>query len=258
LVILAVKRRTARVKKSLTGQTALVTGGAVRIGRAIARALADQGCGVVVHYRRSRAEAAALCRELEACGVPAWRVRADLVSETGCRRAIDEAVARAGRLDILVNNAAVFNACPLERIDARTLDTEFRANLYAPIFLTRYFVAVARSGRIINLLDRRIAAHDPGRIPYALSKKALADFTRAAALALAPRFTVNGVAPGPVLPPPGESKSYLNVRAGRIPTGRPATPEEVADAVVFLSRSPSITGQIVFVDGGQHLLGEGV
>lgn len=236
----------------------MVTGGAVRIGRAIAEALADAGCHVVVQYWKSAKEASAVCRALNRRGVEAWAVRAQLAREADCARLIREAREKAGRLDVLINNAAVFNACPIEEVNGAALEGEFRTNLFAPILLTRHFCANTASGQILNLLDRRIAAHDPNRIPYVLSKKALAEFTRAAALALAPRFTVNGVAPGPVLPPPGKPRSYLKARAGAIPMGTPVPVDEVARAVVYLASSPSITGQIVFVDGGQHLLGEGV
>lgn len=246
------------MEQSLKGLNALVTGGAVRIGRSIAHALADAGCNVVVHYRDSARAAAACCRELERKGVKAWPVRADLSSEAGCEQLISDASDKARILDILINNAAVFNACPLNRIDTAVLLDEFQTNLFAPILLTRFFTESTIYGAIVNLLDRRVAALDPKRIPYVLSKKALAEFTRSAALALAPHFTVNGVAPGPVLPPPGKPRSYLRTRAGRVPLAAPVDPEEVARAVVYLASNRSITGQIVFVDGGQHLLGEGV
>lgn len=246
------------MEQSLKGMNALVTGGAVRIGRAIAHALADAGCNVVVHYRASAKEAAACCLELQRKGVEAWPVRADLSREAGCERLMRDAFKKAINLDILVNNAAVFNACPLNRIEAAALQEEFQTNLFAPILLTRHFTEYTIAGAIVNLLDRRIAALDPERIPYVLSKKALAEFTRSAALALAPHYTVNGVAPGPVLPPPGKPRAYLKERAGRVLTAAPVEPEDVARAVVYLASNPSITGQIVFVDGGQHLLGEGV
>ncbi|HMP77344.1 MAG TPA: SDR family oxidoreductase [Kiritimatiellia bacterium] len=246
------------MKRMLDGRVALVTGGAVRIGRAIALALAGQGCGVVVHYRSSAKEAAALCLELKLLGVSAWRVRANLAEPEACEHLIAEAREKAGRLDILVNNAAVFHKHRFDDMDAAALHGEFAANVFAPVLLTRAFARVVRRGAVVNLLDRRIAGNDPACIPYLLSKKALADFTRSAALALAPRITVNGVAPGPVLPPPGRGAAYLTDHAGRIPLGRPVKPEEVARAVVHLATSPSVTGQVMFVDGGQHLLGEGV
>ncbi|MCS6772346.1 MAG: SDR family oxidoreductase [Kiritimatiellae bacterium] len=238
--------------------TVLVTGGAVRIGRSICRAFASAGYRVVVHYNASSDAARACCRELENLGTKAWRVRANLASETGCRKLINRAFELAGTIHVLVNNAAVFNACPLSAVDAAALRREFAVNLFAPILLTRFFAERCSRGCVVNLLDRRIAAMDPARIPYVLTKKGLAEFTRSAALALAPRIRVNAVAPGPVLPPPGQGEDYLRARAGKIPTAAPISPDEVGRAVLYLAESPSITGQVLFVDGGQHLLGEGV
>lgn len=244
--------------EQLKGRVALVTGGALRIGRAIALALADRGCGVVVHYRSSAKPAAELCLELKRRGVPAWRVGADLTAPDGADRLIADAKAKSGRLDILVNSAAIFDKHGLFDVNAALLQEQFATNLFAPVLLTRAFARAARRGCVVNLLDRRVAGNDPMCIPYLLSKKGLAAFTQSAALALAPRFTVNAVAPGPVLPPPGKSASYLKDHAGRIPLRRRVSPEDIARAVVYLVTNPSVTGQILFVDGGQHLLGEGV
>ena len=231
---------------SLNGKTALVTGGAVRIGAAICRALAAEGARVVIHYRSSKEEALALAKE-----VGGKAVQSDLDSEASCERVIS----RAGRLDILVNNAAVFHKDSLKAVTARKLADEFWPNLFAPILLTRAFAARAKKGAVVNLLDRRITSLDGSCVPYVLSKKSLAEFTKVAALELAPRIRVNAVAPGAVLPPPGKGKSYLKDHAGPIPLGRLVKPEEIAAAVVFLVKSESVTGQIVFVDGGQGMLG---
>lgn len=228
----------------LQGQVALVTGGAVRIGAAICRALAAEGARVIIQYRRSKNEALALAKEL---GGEA--VQSDLDSETTCERLMS----RAGRLDILVNNAAVFHKDSLKTITARKLTDEFWTNLFVPMFLTREFARVAKKGAVVNLLDRRIASLDTSCSPYILSKKALAEFTKIAALDLSPGITVNGVAPGAVLPPPGKGIKYLHDHAGPVPLKRQATPREVAAAVVFLLQSDSITGQILYVDGGQNL-----
>ena len=243
----------------LAGRVALVTGGAVRIGAAIVRALAARGTGVVIHHHRSAAAAAALASEIRAAGGHAWTVAAPLSGdEAACAELIRAARAAAGGLDILVNNAAVFSKESLAGSASDLVRATFDVNTFAPWQLMRAFAASCDAGRIINLLDRRIASNDPACIPYLLSKKALRDLTAAAALALAPRFTVNAVAPGPVLPPPGAPASYLREKGGRVPMAGPCTPAQVAEAVAFLAGADAITGNTLYVDGGQHLLGEGV
>ena len=237
------------MKRKLNGQVALVTGGAVRLGRAVVERLAA---------RRSVREARALARSLNRDQRVAAVVTGALTSQAACERIIREARKAFGRLDILVNSAAVFTKQPLGAITAASLQAEFWPNLFAPILLTQAFARPSRRGQVIHLLDRRIAGHDTACVPYLLTKKALADFTAVAALALAPRIRVNAVAPGPVLPPPGQGARYLRDHAGRLPLGRPPTPAAVAEAVVALLHSPSTTGQVLFVDGGQHLLGNGV
>lgn len=238
----------------LRDRAVLVTGGAVRLGAAIVRAFAQAGARVAVHYRRSGADAEALCREIRAAGAEAAPVAADLADGAECERLVAAAAAAVGPLDVLVNNAALFHKDTFERLDEAVLATEFGVNLFAPLLLMKAFAAQERPGAIVNLLDRRIAGLDPSAVPYELSKKALAEATRLAARHWAPRLRVNGVAPGPVLPPPGEGEDYLHDKAGPIPLGRPCTPEQIAEAVLYLVRADSVTGQIVFVDGGQRLV----
>lgn len=250
------------MEPKLNLQVALVTGGALRLGRAVVERLAAEGCRVVIHARRSVREARALARDLNRDRAGERRVAAvvtgSLTSQAACERIIREARGAFGRLDILVNSAAVFTKQPLGRITAASLQAEFWPNLFAPVLLTQALARTTRRGQVIHLLDRRIAGHDTACVPYLLTKKALAAFTHVAALALAPRIRVNAVAPGPVLPPPGQGARYLRDHAGRLPLGRAPRPAEVAEAVVALLRSPATTGQIIFVDGGQHLLGNGV
>lgn len=237
-------------------RTALVTGAAVRIGRAIALGLAQNGFQVVIHCRRSLAEARALREELESAGVRSWVVRGNLDSESSVSRLWSAALKAAGRIDLLVNCAAVFHQDTVGTMSGAAILDEFWPNLFAPMLLTKYFAAQAlERGDIVNILDRRITAHDAECVPYLLTKKALAEFTQTSALALAPRIRVNGLAPGPVLPPPGKPARHLRDRAGRIPLQRTVAPEHIAKAVVALVNLPSTTGQILFVDGGQHLLG---
>ena len=242
----------------LRGKTALVTGGAVRIGKAICEALADEGCNVVIHCSRSLPEARQLAGDIRARGVKAWVVREAIDSEADCRSLISASLKQAKHLDILVNNAAVFHKNRLATTTERKLNVELGINLFAPIFLTRAFAEQTEQGAVINLLDRRIMANDPDCLPYSLSKKGLAAFTQEAALALAPAITVNAVAPGAVLPPPGKGAHYLHDHAGRIPLHVRISPRDVAAGVMALLQLEGVTGQTLFVDGGQHLLGNGV
>ncbi len=240
----------------LRGQHILVTGGAVRIGAAIAESLAAAGACPVIHYRKSQAAAKALVRRLQSqYGVQACAIRSELRTEFQCRSLIKRAAAAGGRLDGLVNNAAVFHKDPLHATDHGKLDDELRVNLMSPIALTRAYAETADGGTVVNLLDRRIAGNETGCVSYLLSKKALADFTRIAALELAPRIRVNAVAPGAVLPPPDQPHARLRDLAGSIPLDVQVAPSDVGDAVVYLFGARALTGQILFVDGGQHLLG---
>ncbi len=242
---------------SVKRKVALVTGGAVRIGKAIVEALAGEGFGVVIHCDRSLEAATALAARVRRQGGAAWVVSAALNGESGCRAAMESARRLAGRVDVLVNNAAVFHKDGFATLTEAGLSSELGTNLIVPVLLTRLFAGQTRRGCVINLLDRRIAAHDTECIPYLLSKKALAEFTQTAALALAPRIRVNGVAPGAVLPPPGKGAAYLHDAAGMVPLKRQVTPGDIAQAVVALVQLETVTGQIIFVDGGQHLLGNG-
>ena len=226
---------------SLRGKSALVTGGSRRLGAAICRELAARGAAVVVHYRQSEAEAIALNRALKH-GV--FSVRGDLANPQEREWVFREAAEWMGRVDILVNNAAVF-ACDGE-IDVAALRA---VNVEAPLDLARRVAAQAGGGCVIQMLDARIARPDAGPFrAYAATKRELAGSVARLAREWAPHTRVNGVAPGPVLAP-----ESVREAAGDLPLGRRPTPEDVARAVAFLAESESVTGQILFVDGGQHL-----
>jgi len=237
----------------------LVTGGAVRLGRTICESLAAEGWDVVIHYRSSVEAAREVARCVEQRGRRAWLVGGDLAEPGACERVIRKAQEASGGLAGLVNSAAVFSKESLWTLDAADCERAWRVNCLAPVLLTQAFARTTERGQVVNLLDRRITSDDPACIPYLLSKKALAAFTRSAALALAPRFRVNGVAPGPILPPPGMGPEALHDRAGNVPLGVAAcTAEAVAEGVLYLLRAEAVTGQILFIDGGQHVLGNGV
>lgn len=236
------------------GQTALVTGGAVRIGREICLALAGQGARVLVHYRRSAGEARELVRRIRSSGGEARALAADFDRDGACDELMKKAFRLSGPVDILVNNAAVFHRDTFRTMTGPRLEAEFRTNLFVPLLLIGAFARQDRPGQVVNVLDRRVTSLDTERVPYVLSKKALAEATRLAALALAPAIRVNAVAPGPALPPPGEAASSLREKAGPIPLERTSGPAEIAGAVCFLLTQPGVTGQTLFVDGGQHLI----
>jgi NAD(P)-dependent dehydrogenase (short-subunit alcohol dehydrogenase family) len=234
-------------------KTALVTGAGVRLGRATALALADAGMNVLVHYRRSEGEAAEVCRLVEQRGVRAWPIAADFDEPQSSLRLIDRAVATAGSLDVLVNNAAVFPKDDLHSMTFDHLMAAIRVNAWAPFELGRAFAERVGRGQIVNLLDSRIVDVDWAHVSYILSKQVLSAMTRMMALDFAPDISVNAVAPGLILPPPGQPLEYLEKRTGTVPLKRHGMPELIARAVVFLSQSEFITGQVIFVDGGRHL-----
>lgn len=243
----------------LEEKVALVTGGAVRVGRVIVRRLAQAGCDVVIHYRNSASDAAALADELRAMGRQAWLVQGDLAEEDEPESVLRTAWDMAGWIDLLVNNASTYSRETLAEAEPDDFDRHWRVNALAPMLLTKTFSdCVAASdilpadyhGQVVNLLDRRVAHPDSGALPYWVSKRALASFTLGAARELAPRIAVNAVAPGPVLPPaPGEARDL----AGDLPLTDRCRPEDVADAVAYLAGTRCITGQILYVDSGQHV-----
>lgn len=226
---------------SLAGKTALVTGGSRRLGAAICRELAARGAAVAVHYRRSEAEAIAMNRVLKH-GV--FSLRGDLANPQEREWIFREAAEWLGRVDLLVNNAALFGR------DGELDPAALRAvNVEAPLDLAARVAAQPAGGCVIHVLDSRIARPETGPFrAYAATKRELADSVARLAREWTPKTRVNGVAPGPVLAPEGVREA-----AGDLPLGRRPTPEDVARAVAFLAENESVTGQILFVDGGQHL-----
>jgi len=239
----------------LQGRVALVTGGARRIGAAIALALGRAGAGVVLHYRESRDAAEALAADLRGLGVAAHTVAGDLSVPEEAEGLVAAATAVAGPLDLLVNNASIFPSVTIDDMTPEQLHENINVNALAPFLVSRAFARQGRPGSIVNLLDTRIASYDRNHLAYYLSKQMLDSMTRAAALEYAPGIRVNGVAPGLILPPAGEGADYLARLAGTNPLHRTGAPEDIAEAVLFLFRSPFITGEVIYVDGGRHLRG---
>ena len=236
----------------LKGKAVLITGAARRIGRAFAEALAAEGCRLAIHCNTSIAQAEALAKNLRRRGIKVCVIQRDLFRLQNGEDIIREARKALGRLDVLVNNAAVFGGGKKLQSSAESIRRMMGINLMAPVLLTAAFAGIVKKGKIINILDRRIAGVEPGLSAYLLSKKALADFTEISARDLAPHIAVNGIAPGPVLIP---AKSSQREKAGKIPLGKRPSVAALASTLVFLLQNDSITGEIIFVDGGQHLLG---
>ena len=239
--------------KDLSGRTALVTGAAKRIGRAIALGLAKAGANVVVNYRSSAAEAEELAREIRKLGPEAWPLRADLTSRDDLEALIDNAYHVAGPLAILVNNSSVFPPSDFATFTLDDLAESLQMNAWAPLALGRRFAEKMGAEHLINILDTRITGYDWSHVAYHSAKYLLALFTRMMAIQLAPKVAVNAVAPGLILPPEGKDQSYLESLKDRLPLKRVGSPGDVADAVIFLATSSFITGQVIFVDGGRHL-----
>ena len=237
---------------------ALVTGGARRIGRALAHCLAEAGYAVGIHYLTSSDDAERLAAEIVAKGGHAAALRADLTRETEAAGLIDAAAGALGSLTLLVNNASVFRDDRAGGLSRATWDAHMEANLRAPIVLSEAFAAQAPNGPdadplILNLLDQRVWRPNPQFFSYTLSKVALWTATRMLAQALAPQVRVNGIGPGPTLPNPMQGEGGLAAEIAAVPLGRRTELSDICAAARYLIDARAVTGQMIAVDGGQHL-----
>jgi NAD(P)-dependent dehydrogenase (short-subunit alcohol dehydrogenase family) len=239
-------------------ETALVTGAAKRIGRVIAGRLAREGYAVAIHCHCSSEAAEAVAASIRSAGGRATVVQADL-AEAGAAQIVGAARAALGPLTLLVNNASEFEPDSIESLSLDRWERHFAVNLRAPAFLARDFAAqlpADRHGCIVNVVDQRVLKPNPQFFSYTLTKAALFTATRTLAQALAPRIRVNAVGPGPTLASARQDADAFARQSAALPLGRGPTPEEIADAVLFLARARSVTGQMIAVDGGQHLAWE--
>lgn len=238
------------------GRIALVTGAGLRIGRAIAVALGAQGWHVVLHYRQSRGEAETAAREIRDAGGRANLLDADLADLAAVEGLIPRCVALAGAPTCLINNASLFLDDGMGTLTAAQWQAHMDVNLRAPVFLAQAFAANLpedAEGCIINLIDQRVLRPVPGFFSYTVSKAGLRWATTTMAQALGPRIRVNAIAPGPVLPSIHHTEAgYATERAGTL-LGVGAEPEHIAAAVRFILDTPSMTGEMITLDGGQHL-----
>ncbi len=249
---------------------ALVTGAARRIGRAMALDLAAAGWDVAVHYHASADEAEATAAEARSFGVRAATLRADLLSEERTSGLVGRAAAAlGGPLSLLVNNASLFENDRIASMTRKSWDRGIETNLRAPVHLTQQFAAQAPSAEldprgepvaqasVINMLDQRVWKPTPYFISYTVAKSALLAFTRTAAQALAPHVRVNAIGPGPTLPAERESAAHFARQRSACILGRGTDVEDVLAAMRFLLSCKAFTGQMLAVDGGQHLVWQG-
>jgi NAD(P)-dependent dehydrogenase (short-subunit alcohol dehydrogenase family) len=239
-------------------RAALVTGGSRRIGAHLARALAERGYAVAIHYRTSAAEAEALVEDVERSGGRAATLQADLSDPAQLEELMTAAHAALGPITVLVNNAAVFEPDRAIDFTLEQWERQLATNLRAPVVLARQFARLLpadASGLIVNLLDQRIAAPTKGYFSYTLSKLALTAATELLAAALAPRVRVNGIAPGLTLISGAQSEADFARLVDRTPLGKGSSPDAIARALFYLLETDVVTGQILFVDGGRRLVG---
>jgi NAD(P)-dependent dehydrogenase (short-subunit alcohol dehydrogenase family) len=232
---------------------ALVTGAGRRIGRAQALAAAQSGYDVVVHFQSSAAEAAETAALIKGLGRKAITSPADLSDLAACRNLVDRAPAP---LRLLVNSASVFRDNRIETLSADDWNQSFSVNLGAPVWLSQAFAKTLptnESGLIVNICDQRVWRLNPQFFSYTLAKAALWTATQTLAQGLAPRIRVNAIGPGPTLSSIHQAPGEFAAEAAAVPLGRGPHPEEIAAALRYLIDAASVTGQMIAVDGGQHL-----
>ena len=243
----------------MTQRRALVTGGGQRVGQHISKALGAKGWSVAVHCNRSRKGAEETLQAIQAAGGEGAVVQADLSDEDACARLVSDAqTALGGPLELLVNNASLFEADDLQDHTRQNWDLHMSVNLRAPVKLTQDFATQVQKaqikGLVVNMIDQRVLKLNPMFFSYTLSKSALFTATRTMAQALAPNVRVNGIGPGPTLQNARQSEADFRAQQEATLTREGSTPEEIARALFYLIDAKAVTGQMIAVDGGQHLI----
>jgi NAD(P)-dependent dehydrogenase (short-subunit alcohol dehydrogenase family) len=236
----------------------LITGASIRLGRAMALRLARGGASLAVHYNSSKGPAEETLGELRALGAEAHLFQADLTESGAPQRLFDEVVAQFGHVDVVINNASVYYPVPLEEVTEEQFDHLMTANAKSPFFLARAFAVWCREnnqrGHLINMLDASLRKPSEKYLAYSMGKAALLNLTEGMALSCAPTMRVNGIAPGPVLPPDDYSPEQLEKSQNRTPLKEWGSPEDIAAAANYLVFEASyLTGEVIHVDGGRHL-----
>ncbi|MSO96793.1 MAG: SDR family oxidoreductase [Rhodospirillaceae bacterium] len=237
-------------------KTVLITGAARRIGRALAESLAAEGWTVAVHYHGSSQAADEVLAAIKSKGGKAIACEADLADAKAVDALIPNVVRGIGPLGCLINNASIFERDDIETATHESWNSHLAINLGAPFFLAQAFarqLPASTSGSIINMIDERVWHLTPHFASYTVSKAGLWTLTQTLALALAPRIRVNAVGPGPTLPSPRQTQAQFDAQSRALPLQRGTAPEEICAAVRFILAAPAMTGQMIALDGGQHL-----
>jgi len=238
----------------LTRPALLITGAAKRLGRHTALRFARAGYDVALHYNGSQSDAEQTAKDIRAAGSDCELFQADLSDPLQYLSLITRAHQAFPRLSVLVNNASVFDAGSFLDSDAEFYQKEFQVNTTAPIFLTQAFAKVVKRGAVVNMLDTKITESKHSYFFYLLSKKTLAEFTKMAAVELGPNIRVNAVCPGHILPGGAWGEEYQQRLQPTLPLQKIGTLDDVAEAVYSLASNNGLTGQFLFIDGGEHLL----
>ncbi len=237
--------------------TALITGGAVRLGKVFCTTLASAGYKLAIHYNSSSEQAAATAKEFREMGVNCDIFQFDFSEKNNVSDLIKKVRKQFPDLNVLINSASVYDQATMMETPASLLEKQFKVNFQAPYLLTQAFAQQCKSGDVINIIDNKIAFNQYQYSAYALSKKSLAEFTRLAAVELAPDVRVNGIAPGVVLPASTRSQEYIDWRIEGIPLKQQGQNDNIAQALLYLLTNDFICGQILVVDGGESLTNTG-
>ena len=235
-------------------RAALITGGAERLGKASALKLADMGYDIALHFNTSAKNAISTSEEIKKQGVGCEIFAGNLGSEAETSHLLSKAQASFPHLNTLINNASVFSPSQFKNEEIKDFSVNFDINLKAPYILMNQFAKTIKKGQIINFLDTNIAKNKITHFSYLLSKKTLLDLTKLAAVDLAPSIRVNAIAPGLILPPKGKDDAFLNERAKDIPLKHKGKITNITQTIEFLIHNDFLTGQVIFVDGGEHLI----
>lgn len=234
-------------------KAALVTGGAVRVGLHFCKTLARAGYDIAIHYNSSREQAEQAAGDIRAMGVQCEIFACDFSAGDDPSGLIDRVAETFPQLSVLVNCASIYNAAPIADTSLDMLKSEFMVNFFVPFMLCGAFARRVESGNIVNILDNKIAFQQYQYGAYLSSKKALAELTKMAAMEFAPRIRVNGIAPGVILPGKTRTDDYIDWRVQGIPLKRQGSVEELGKALLYILDNDYITGQHLFVDGGEGL-----